>query len=192
MGERKRSPPSISMLIDGFAALHLEYLLRLNEVWMHRFLCACAVLPIAMGQGALAIDRVAHIESVHSGKCLDVPGFSTDPEAPVIQYSCTGDDNQKWRIRDRGNGVHEIVAAHSLLCLDVLGASMEDVAPIIQYPCNGQANQGFRIVETDGRVTIVSDHSLKCLDIEGGVATDGARLIQYACSGQPNQQFRLK
>lgn len=115
-----------------------------------------------------------------------------EPGAPDIQYSCTGGDNQRWTIRNRGNGVHEIVAAPSGMCMDVTGASLEDAEAIIQYPCNGQANQGFRIVETSGRLTITNDHSLKCLDIEGGVATDEARLIQYSCSGQANQQFRLK
>jgi hypothetical protein len=159
---------------------------------MHKVLWTCVALLIATGQAVFAIDRVAQIETVHGGKCLDVSGFSKEAGAPVIQYSCTGGDNQKWRVRDRGNGVHDIVAAHSGMCMDVTGSSMEDVAAIIQYPCNGQANQGFRIIESDGRLTITSDHSLKCLDIEGGAATDGAKLIQYACSGQPNQQFRLK
>ncbi len=159
---------------------------------MLKFLLACMAALIAMVQPAFANDRVGRLESVHSGKCLDVLGASKESAAPVIQYACSGDDNQKWTIRNRGNGVHDIIAVHSGMCMDVTGASMEDSEAIIQFPCNGQANQGFRIVETDGRATIINDQSLKCLDIEGGVTTDAARLIQFACSGQPNQQFRLR
>jgi hypothetical protein len=47
-------------------------------------------------QSALAADRVVQIESVQSKKCLDVSRFSKKPGAQIIQYSCTGGDNQKW------------------------------------------------------------------------------------------------
>lgn len=157
---------------------------------MHRLWWACAISLIVTHQAALAIDRVAQIESVHSNKCLDVSGSSKEPEAPIIQYSCTGGDNQNWAIKDRGDSVHDITAIHS--GLDVFGASTEDAAAIIQYPCNGQANQGFRITEMDGVLTITSANSAKCLDIEGGAVTDQAKVIHYACSGQPNQHVRLK
>lgn len=35
-----------------------------------------------------------------SGKCLDVTDFRTDDGAPLQQWSCSGNDNQAWRIKD--------------------------------------------------------------------------------------------
>ena len=137
---------------------------------MHKFFWACAMWLMLADQAALAADRVVQIESVQSNKCLDVSGFSKKPGAQIIQYSCTGGDNQKWAIKDRGNGVYDVTAVHSGMCMDVSKASKEDLAPVIQYLCNGQANQGFSLSETDGLFTITSANSGKCLDIEGGVA----------------------
>jgi cytochrome c len=159
---------------------------------MQKFMWMAAGLLIAMTGAAVALDRVAILEAVHSGKCLDVGQFSKDPGAPIIQFSCTGADNQKWTIKDTGKGAHEITVAHSGMCMDVFGASNDDATPIVQYPCNGQANQRFLISEANGVVRITSVSSSKCLDIEGGVTTDLAKLIQFACGDRPNQQFRLK
>ena len=80
---------------------------------MHKFFWACAMWLMLADQAALAADRVVQIESVQSNKCLDVSGFSKKPGAQIIQYSCTGGDNQKWAIKDRGNGVYDVTAVHS-------------------------------------------------------------------------------
>ena len=57
----------------------------------------------------------------HSGKCLDVAGVSTADGAKVQQWSCTGGNNQRWKLVSMGDGYNELVAAHSGKCLDVDG-----------------------------------------------------------------------
>jgi hypothetical protein len=38
------------------------------------------------------------IVSKNSGKCMDVNGVSLAPSAQVIQWTCWGGDNQKWKL----------------------------------------------------------------------------------------------
>ncbi|EOA1532199.1 RICIN domain-containing protein [Salmonella enterica subsp. enterica serovar Braenderup] len=38
---------------------------------------------------------------IHNGKCLDAAGQETSEGTPVILYSCTGNDNQRWMTNGR-------------------------------------------------------------------------------------------
>ena len=42
------------------------------------------------------------IENRQSGLCLDVSGASTANDAPVIQWTCTGNANQQWQVKSIG------------------------------------------------------------------------------------------
>ncbi|MFL6465326.1 MAG: RICIN domain-containing protein, partial [Bryobacteraceae bacterium] len=44
-------------------------------------------------------DGYYTINPVNSGKCLDVSGNATNDGAPIIQYACLGNDNQKWSLK---------------------------------------------------------------------------------------------
>ena len=45
-----------------------------------------------------ASDGYSRVIALHSGKCLDVGGASTDDRAEIIQWQCHGGDNQQWRV----------------------------------------------------------------------------------------------
>ncbi|GAB3937064.1 hypothetical protein GCM10027614_14600 [Micromonospora vulcania] len=45
-----------------------------------------------------ATTGVYDLKARHSGLCLDVNGNSTADGAPLIQWTCTGTTNQRWRL----------------------------------------------------------------------------------------------
>lgn len=136
---------------------------------------------------------VVSIVAQHSGKCLDVYGFSTDNGGDVVQWSCHGDSNQQWELIDLGDGYFEIVSQHSGLCLDVEGISTDDGANVFQWECLGGENQQWELRDAgDSLYEVVARHSDKCLDVAGISADDGANLQQYSCWGGENQLFSLE
>ena len=64
--------------------------------------------------------------------------------AQVIQYSCSGGDNELWRLLPVDDNLYQIVAKHSALCLTVQDASQEDKAQVIQSNCSESPNQIWR------------------------------------------------
>lgn len=123
-------------------------------------------------------------------KCVDVYGANTGNDVPIIQWTCNGQANQRFEIRDAGNGLVEI---HTFAnkCLDVRGANDGDGVPIIQYQCTGNYNQRFRIAAVGNGQFEFHTFADKCFDVYGGSSDDGKNIIQYHCTGQFNQKFRI-
>ena len=74
------------------------------------------------------------IESLNSGKCLDVSGVSTADGASIIRYPCRSGTNQRfaWVATD---GHYQLRARHSGKCVNVVGASTADLALLEQRTC---------------------------------------------------------
>ena len=47
---------------------------------------------------------VDELVASHSEKCLDLPEWSPNDGMPVVQWTCNGGDNQKWRIETTTDG----------------------------------------------------------------------------------------
>ncbi|MFJ1910663.1 RICIN domain-containing protein [Streptomyces sp. NPDC088147] len=127
----------------------------------------------------------------HSAKCVDISENSAANKATVLQYTCAGGLNQRWRTQDTGDGYVRIIAQHSGKCLDVSGASPDDGGVVQQYSCSGSTNQQWRFQDQgNGYYRVVARHSGKCLDVANASTADGARVFQYTCGSGTNQQFR--
>lgn len=142
------------------------------------------------------IDPSAYYEvrAKHSGKCLDVNGYSFDDGAPLIQWSCWGGANQQWQFVATSDGYYRISARHSGKVVDVSGVSGENGAAVIQWTYVGGANQQWHVTPLgDGSYKIVARHSGKALDVNGGDAatSDGTQIIQYDYHGDNNQRWQL-
>ena len=55
--------------------------------------------------------------------------------ANIQQWSCTGADNQRWRLVAMGDGSYEVVGKQSGKCLDVTNQSLLDGANVQQWGC---------------------------------------------------------
>lgn len=127
----------------------------------------------------------------HSGKCADVTSASSASGAAVVQYTCNGGANQRWRWQSAGDGYYRIVATHSGKCAEVAGGSTANGAWLQQADCQTGEHQQWRLRDTgNGYVQIIARHSGKCLDVNGVSAANDARLQQWDCNTGDNQQWR--
>lgn len=130
------------------------------------------------------------IKAKHSGKCLDIAGWSTANGAEVLQWSCHGGNNQRFRVYDAGKGYWQIQSKHSGKCLDVWGAATQSGAQVRQGDCHGGDNQKLNPANHGGNLYQLGfKHSGICLDINGGSGDNGAKVIQSSCHAGDNQRF---
>src|SRR5690606_17849277 len=92
------------------------------------------IVPVG---AATNLSGTVHIDSVHSGKSLDVAEVSKAPAANVQQWGYGGGANQQWNLINTGTGYYKIQAKHSGQMLDVGNASTANSANIQQYTDNG-------------------------------------------------------
>ncbi|MBK8972504.1 MAG: RICIN domain-containing protein [Hahellaceae bacterium] len=79
------------------------------------------------------------LQSVHSGRCLDVANWSTANGANILQWSCHGGANQQFKLENQGGAVY-LRVRQSNKCVDVSGVSTSNGANIHQWECIGQDN----------------------------------------------------
>ncbi|WPB82683.1 RICIN domain-containing protein [Archangium violaceum] len=89
-------------------------------------------------------DGYFTVRARHSGKCMDVGGASTAAGANVLQYTCNGSNNQRFRLVPYNNGYFALQAKHSNQCLGIARASMDDGGFLVQSPCAWTTNESFR------------------------------------------------
>jgi Ricin-type beta-trefoil lectin domain len=130
-----KQDPSLVVDVDGGSLLDSAGLILFsstggfNQQWSFE----------QVGAGALGPQYV--IIARHSGKCLDVTGYSESDGARVIQFAPRGTDNQTWEMIFNNTGRHfSLTAMHSGKCLDASGgASIR--TNLIQFQPTGNANQ---------------------------------------------------
>lgn len=139
-------------------------------------------------------NGVYRITARHSGKSLDVAGFSQADGGNVQQYTYSGNDNQRWTVTSLGGGAYSIRAVHSGKALDLSGSSTADGADINQWTYSGGNNQRWKIeTVSSGYYRIVSVSSNKCIDVVGASTADGAAINQWTCNtNSTNQQFQFQ
>jgi len=143
----------------------------------------------------LESGAVYQISARHSGKCLDVGGWSAANGALIIQWDCHGGENQQWTLFDvDGAGTYRIMAKHSDKALDVFGGIFSGANGVIveQWDYNGSTNQMWKINDLgNGFYSVIAKHSGKGLDVRGASTGNGAQVQQYDFRWGQNQQFKF-
>ncbi|TDT44475.1 triacylglycerol esterase/lipase EstA (alpha/beta hydrolase family) [Halospina denitrificans] len=152
---------------------------------------------LAMACGLIAAANPAHAEnrliSLHSNKCVDVSGPSHDNGTNIHQWSCHGNDNQRWYLENYEDGYHRIRSKYSDKCLDVSSASHDNGANIQQWDCGDGENQQWHLAYAGNNYYMLkARHSGKCLDVSGVSHDDGANIHQWDCVNGDNQRFRVR
>ncbi|MBG0855536.1 family 43 glycosylhydrolase [Streptomyces spinoverrucosus] len=128
----------------------------------------------------------------NSGKCLDVAGSSTADGANVQQWTCSGGNNQKWRLEDLGDDTHRLVNVATGKVLDTENCSSADGADLRQWSWLNNTCQRFRFIATDGGyVRIVNQSTGKVADVANCSTADGADVRQWTWLNNDCQQWRL-
>lgn len=156
--------------------------------------------PVATGtslagpSGETAATPTAYtITNRNSGKCLDVSNSSSADGADVIQWSCNGGANQKWRIEDQGNDTSRLVNVASGKVLDTASCDTADGANIQQWSWLNNNCQKFRLVytATGGWVRIVNENSGKVADVANCGTANGTDVRQWSWLDNNCQQWQL-
>lgn len=138
------------------------------------------------------LNQVFTIRPRHSNKCLGVAAASLGNGAQLIQWSCSGTNEQKFRFEALGYGFHNIRPVHSGKCVAIGAASTANGATAKQWDCLGSTEQQFSVQKTaNGYYRLVAKHSGKCLGVAQSSYNNGAEVVQWTCADIADQQFRL-
>ncbi len=124
------------------------------------------------------------LHAVGAGKCLDVPGSTTNAGTQLDINSCSGASNQTFT----HTTANQLTLYNGADCLDANGNGTSPGTKVIIWPCNGQTNQQWNL-NTNG--TITGAQSGLCLDVTGASTANGALAELWTCNGQSNQQWTL-
>jgi hypothetical protein len=130
------------------------------------------------------------VQSLASGKCLDVPGGQTADGTRAIQYDCHGGRNQQWDLEATGDGAYRIVSRMSGKCIGSAPAGGSAGSEIVQSRCGSSPEQTWTVRSVANGSVIQSAASRLCLDVPRGSTANGARPIAWVCNGGPNQTWR--
>ena len=153
---------------------------------------ASDVLTVNTSPCVAPTSATVTLSSVHSGKCLEVYGFSQSNSASIAQWACSGGANQTLQAIPQPDGYYELRFAHSGKCLEVLGWDLRNGAALGQYTCHGGANQRWTGNFSHGSVSVIGNKfTQKCIDVYGWSRRNGDPIAQWDCHSGNNQQWRV-
>lgn len=119
-----------------------------------------------------------------SGRCVDVPGFSTTAGTQLDLWDCNGGGNQTWDL----TSTHEL-SVYGDMCMQAGTSTAVAGAGVVIESCTGSAAQQWA-VNTDGSITSAADSTL-CLDTVGAASADGTLLDVATCDGSASQSWKM-
>ena len=132
----------------------------------------------------------------HSKKVLDVANNRN-----VSQYGFHGGDNQKWYLKDCGDGYYNIISKVNGLYLDVTAAQGRDGQNIQVYEGHGGVSQKFKLSKVieigsktieDGIYNIHSEVAEnRLLEVPNSSIKDEADIKTASNNNKANQKFQL-
>jgi hypothetical protein len=152
------------------------------------------ILSVQQGQAGGIDPNIAYsVINRNSNKCVDIYAAQQQNGAAVIQWTCHGGANQKFKLIPTDSGFVRMVAQHSGKVVDVSGASTANRALIDQWDYVGGGNQQWRPVGVGGGFyKFIARHSGRALTIPGCSTADGTQLQQRTDVGNTCQQFKLQ
>ncbi|MFC5213335.1 family 43 glycosylhydrolase [Streptomyces coerulescens] len=156
--------------------------------------------PVALGttlpgpSGESAATPTAYtLVNRNSGKCLDVNGGNAADGTNVLQWTCNGGTNQKWRVEDLGDDTNRLVNVATGKVMDTADCSAADGADIRQWSWLNNKCQRYRLVftATGDHVRIVNESTGKVADVADCSTANGADVRQWTWLDNTCQQWRL-
>ncbi|KND42752.1 MULTISPECIES: ricin-type beta-trefoil lectin domain protein [Streptomyces] len=122
------------------------------------------------------------LRGVGSGRCVDVPGFSTKSGTQLDLWDCNSGGNQIWNWN-----ADKQLTVYGNKCMTVGGTGATAGDPVVIADCTGAAAQQWS-VNADLSVTSVANPAL-CLDAAGAGTGNGTSVDVWLCNGSSNQQW---
>lgn len=133
------------------------------------------------------LSFTSFVRSPLAGKVLDVREWETANGATIQLFSNADQDNQKWMITSKGQGIFYITAKHSDKCLDILQFKNENGAEVGQWSCHEKSNQEWIIGRKNTAYEIKSRWNYRCLTIKDGRVDNGAPIVMDTCFANSHQ-----
>jgi hypothetical protein len=130
-------------------------------------------------------------------KCADESTWSFQNGGNIHQWQCHNGYNQRWFLKDIGDGVYLIVNMYSGKCMDESTWSRTAGGNVHQWSCHWGANQRWRLkvvghtAEGGPIIEIISVYSGYCLDVAEVSTANGANIYQWPCWGGDNQKWAI-
>lgn len=133
-----------------------------------------------------------YLQAAHSGKYVEVAGFSTDNGGNIQQWGYQSGTQKQWTLTHVADGYYKLINKLSGKAMDVANFSMDNGGDIHQWGYSGSDNQLFKLVDQGGGYyNIRNKMSDKCVDVSAFSQDNGANVQQWGCSGSSNQEFKL-
>ncbi|MGW8765186.1 RICIN domain-containing protein [Streptomyces sp. NPDC055815] len=132
---------------------------------------AGTVTPIGTGYDRLTVR--------HSGRCVKAN------QSAVVQYGCTGNTDQQWRIDSLADGESRLVSRSANKCMDLATA-------VITWTCGvAKPKQHWTVRDLGtGYVQLVNAVTGECAEVANASTADNAQLRPAVCTGATHQQFQ--
>jgi hypothetical protein len=148
---------------------------------------------VAAPTGGIDPNIAYSVVNRNSNKCVDVSGASTADNAAVIQWSCHGGANQRFKLTPTTSGYYRLVPQHSGKVLRVSGGSTANGAKVVQTTWAGYNSQQWRPVSVSGGFyKFINRNSGKAMEVPGCSTADGAQIQQRTDANTTCQAFRLQ
>jgi hypothetical protein len=121
------------------------------------------------------------LRGVGSGRCVDVPGFSTTNGTQLDLWDCNGGGNQSWNVTSAGT-----VTIYGNKCMEVGGDGVSAGSPVQINDCLGSARQLWAV---NADLSVVNPATGLCLAVSGGATGNGASVDVQKCDGAVSQQW---
>lgn len=148
---------------------------------------------------SVPVNETLKIVNEYSQLVLEVEGEATTEGTRIEQYTDTGRDHQRWRLKPAGpgnEGFYNIENVHSTMSLEVVGYSEEPGAEIVQRPYgDGPLHRQWKLVPVTGKedvYKIENRNSGLVLDDVGDQKDPPAPVRQYGSwNDDGRQQWKL-
>lgn len=119
------------------------------------------------------------LRGVGSGRCVDVPGFSTTNGTQLDLWDCNGGGNQSWNVEGTE------LRIYGTKCMTIGGTGSTAGDPVIISDCTGATSQQWT-VNANQSITSAGNPAL-CLNAAG--TGNGTPVNVATCNGDSNQAW---
>jgi hypothetical protein len=126
----------------------------------------------------------SQIQGTASGRCVDVPGFSTTAGTQLDLWDCNNGGNQSWNY----TSTHELTI-YGDMCMQAGTTSAAAGTAVVIESCTGAASQLWT-ENANGTITSAADSTL-CLDAVASGTADGTLVDVATCNGSTSQTWKV-
>jgi ricin-type beta-trefoil lectin protein/gametolysin peptidase M11 len=130
------------------------------------------------------------MQSLASGKCLDLPRGQSSDGTEAIQYDCHRGLNQQWSI-EPGDAGYRIVSRMSGKCIGTDPKDASVGGHIVESQCGGSPAQLWTLEGGASNGYVLQNVANRlCMDVPRASLANGAEPIAWSCNRGTNQIWR--